>query len=46
MTTNKSNSFWFVGASYGKGSEDQTERFLNDGVWQNPNSDNKCTTHG
>jgi len=35
MTTNKSNSFWFVGASYGKGSEDQTERFLNDGVWQN-----------
>ena len=28
-------SYWFVGASYGKGSEDQTERFLEDGVWQN-----------
>ncbi|MGT8840073.1 AAA family ATPase [Vibrio cholerae] len=24
-----------MGASYDKGSEDQTERFLNDGVWQN-----------
>lgn len=33
--SNQSNSFWFVGASYGKGSEGQTERFLNDGVWQN-----------
>lgn len=30
-----SNSYWFVGASYGKSSEDQTERFLNDGIWQN-----------
>ncbi|WP_232323402.1 McrB family protein [Photobacterium sp. J15] len=26
---------WFVGASYGKGSEDQTERFLKQGIWQN-----------
>lgn len=34
-TSSKPKSFWFVGASYGKGSEDQTERFLNDGVWQN-----------
>ena len=33
--SSQSNSFWFVGASYGKGSESQTERFLNDGVWQN-----------
>ncbi len=30
-----SNSYWFVGASYGKGSEDQTDRFLAEGVWQN-----------
>jgi len=30
-----SRACWFVGASYGKGSEDQTERFLTDGVWQN-----------
>lgn len=28
-------SYWFVGASYGKGSEDQTERFITEGVWQN-----------
>lgn len=28
-------SYWFVGASYGKDNEDQTERFLEDGVWQN-----------
>lgn len=34
-TAGSPKSFWFVGASYGKGSEDQTERFLNDGVWQN-----------
>ena len=34
MNTN-AKSVWFVGASYGKGSEDQTERFLKDGVWQN-----------
>lgn len=33
--SSQSNSFWFVGASYGEGSEDQTGRFLNDGVWQN-----------
>lgn len=34
MNTN-SKSFWFVGASYGESNEDQTERFLKDGVWQN-----------
>ena len=28
-------SYWFVGASYGKGSEDQTERFISEGIWQN-----------
>ncbi len=27
-------SYWFVGASYG-GSEDQTERFISEGIWQN-----------
>ncbi|HEQ3514762.1 McrB family protein [Vibrio cholerae] len=34
MTTNKSNSFWFVGSSYG-GNDDQTDRFLSEGIWQN-----------
>ncbi|MBB3167490.1 McrB family protein [Simiduia aestuariiviva] len=34
-TAGSPRSFWFVGASYGEESEDQTERFLNDGVWQN-----------
>ena len=34
-TAGSPKSFWFVGASYEKGSKDQTERFLNDGVWQN-----------
>lgn len=34
-TTAPPKSYWFVGASYGKGSEDQTNRFLAEGVWQN-----------
>jgi len=34
-TTAPPKSYWFVGASYGKGSEDQTDRFLAEGVWQN-----------
>jgi len=34
MTTT-AKSYWFVGASYGKGSEDQSERFLKEGIWQN-----------
>ncbi|MGK0472314.1 MAG: 5-methylcytosine-specific restriction protein B [Candidatus Azotimanducaceae bacterium] len=28
-------SYWFVGASYGKQSKDQTDRFLAEGIWQN-----------
>lgn len=31
---NPPQSYWFVGASYG-GTEDQTPRFLNDGIWEN-----------
>jgi 5-methylcytosine-specific restriction protein B len=27
-------SFWFVGASYG-GTDDQTPRFLAEGIWEN-----------
>ena len=27
-------SYWFVGASYG-GTEDQTSRFLDEGIWEN-----------
>lgn len=34
MTTNKSNPFWFVGSSYA-GNDDQTDRFLSEGIWQN-----------
>ncbi len=30
-----SELYWFVSASYGKGGEDQTYRFLADGIWQN-----------
>ncbi len=31
---------WFVGASYAGGSEDQTERFVAEGIWEN-NYDDK-----
>lgn len=34
MTKNKPNSFWFVG-SYYDGNDDQTDRFLSEGIWQN-----------
>ena len=30
---NRPRSFWFVGAAYGR--EDQTQRFLDEGIWQN-----------
>jgi len=33
-STNASNVTWFVGASYG-GTDDQTLRFLADGIWEN-----------
>lgn len=33
------NNYWFVGAAYGKGSVDQTERFINDGIWENGYND-------
>ena len=33
--------YWFLGASYGNDSEVQTERFLNNGIWQN-GSEDKC----
>ena len=35
--TSSPKSFWFVGAAYG--TEDQTERFLKDGIWQNGHQD-------
>lgn len=28
-------SYWFVGASYNAANEDQTERFLENGIWEN-----------
>ena len=33
-----SRSFWFVGASWG-GNDDQTQRFLQEGIWQNGQHD-------
>ncbi|WP_221901395.1 type I restriction enzyme endonuclease domain-containing protein [Bathymodiolus platifrons methanotrophic gill symbiont] len=39
--TSTPKSYWFVGASYGKGSEDQTERFITEGVWQNGYQDKR-----
>lgn len=33
-TTDAPKSYWFVGASYG-GTEDQTPRFLEEGIWEN-----------
>ncbi|WP_019866537.1 McrB family protein [Methylovulum miyakonense] len=32
--TTATPSYWFVGASYG-GTEDQTQRFLDEGIWEN-----------
>lgn len=33
-TDNAPQSYWFVGATY-EGTEDQTSRFLNEGIWEN-----------
>jgi hypothetical protein len=33
-TKHAPRSYWFVGASYGR-TEDQTPRFVNDGIWEN-----------
>lgn len=33
-TKDAPKSYWFVGASYG-GTEDQTSRFLSEGIWEN-----------
>lgn len=33
-TTDAPKSYWFVGASYGR-TEDQTPRFLSEGIWEN-----------
>jgi 5-methylcytosine-specific restriction protein B len=40
-TSSYDDVYWFLGASYG-GDEDQTERFLKDGIWQN-GTDGKYT---
>jgi 5-methylcytosine-specific restriction enzyme B len=34
METNESSCCWFVGSSY-DGNDDQTDRFLSEGIWQN-----------
>ncbi len=38
MTDSDLNSYWFVGASYG-GTDDQTPRFLAEGIWENGYTD-------
>ncbi|WP_063331277.1 McrB family protein [Marinomonas sp. TW1] len=40
-TNSYDDVYWFLGASYG-GDDDQTERFLRDGIWQN-GTDGKFT---
>ncbi|MGD8119547.1 McrB family protein [Vibrio sp. TRT 2004] len=35
MSQGTTGHCWFVGASYGEASEDQTARFLKEGLWQN-----------
>ncbi|MDO6718696.1 AAA family ATPase [Psychrosphaera sp. 1_MG-2023] len=40
-TNSYDDVYWFLGASYG-GDDDQTERFLRDGIWQN-GTDGKYT---
>src|SRR5271169_4453396 len=36
MTTQSgSQATWFVGAAYGHGTDDQTSRFLEEGIWEN-----------
>lgn len=37
-------SFWFVGAVWGNGTEDQTDRFVEEGIWQN-GYDDKFSEH-
>jgi len=37
-TENKARSYWFVVASFG-GTEDQTERFLREGIWESDDED-------
>lgn len=36
--------FWFVGAVWGDGTEDQTDRFVEEGIWQN-GYDDKFSDH-
>lgn len=36
--------FWFVGAVWGDGTEDQTDRFVEEGIWQN-GYDDKFSEH-
>ncbi len=35
---NRSRNCWFVGASFG-GTDDQTSRFITEGIWENNNKD-------
>ena len=35
MASTNPKSYWFVGASWGKAAEDQTDRFIEEGIWQN-----------
>lgn len=41
---NPNRRFWFVGAVWGDGTEDQTDRFVEEGIWQN-GYDDKFSDH-
>ena len=43
MTNSDPNTYWFVGASYG-GTDDQTPRFLAEGIWENGYEDKYLDT--
>lgn len=43
MANSDSNTYWFVGASYG-GTDDQTPRFLAEGIWENGYEDKYLDT--
>ena len=39
----RTNVFWFVGAAFG-GNRDQTQRFLDEGIWENGSKDRYIDT--
>lgn len=44
LVNNGDNTYWFVGATWGNKSEDQTSRFLAEGIWTNGYDDKLLDT--